>query len=267
MVIDFFSPDPAYYPDIKKFPFPDSLKFRSLESYFTNQDKTPIINDSTIVFYGTYMRDDQKACCMTDTLEKYVDSIKGKKYMFAIGEYISVFQSDNNIDTNLRIRKLPEALSLWGIQLNTPYPPSKFKNKYEKFGARKVKIDPRIDEVSQQTWNDNDSILVETIQFNNSSDRVVTSLYKEMKEPEMISVIDELKTKLPGVIVLEGFQTGSNGKQSKIIRMNYRGIAISFTQNTATEYYLIITDYYETLKHIINNADTGYIFRDDVKMY
>ena len=29
----------------------------------------------------------------------------------------------------------------------------------------------------------------------------------------------------------------------------------------------MITDYYETLKLIINNAGVGYIFTDDVKIY
>jgi hypothetical protein len=176
-------------------------------------------------------------------------------------------QSDNNVDTNLRVRKIPEPISLWGIQLNTPYPPEKFKNEYEKLGARKVQIDPRIDEVSRQKWNENDSISVETIQFNNSPDRIVTAIYRDIKENEKDSIIHELNNKFPGIIQKEGFQKDKNGKQFKVIRMDFRGISISFTQNTATDYSLMITDYYETLKQVINNADTGYIFRDDVKIY
>jgi hypothetical protein len=49
--------------------------------------------------------------------------------------------------------------------------------------------------------------------------------------------------------------------------MYYQGVSISFTQNTETEYSFMVTDYYETLKLIIKNAEAGYIFRDDVKIY
>ena len=267
VVIDFFSPDPGYYPGIKKFPFPDSLRFEPLELFFTNQSKTPIISDSTIIFYDNYTSNGMKLCCIKDTLELYIDSIKEKKYLFAIGEYISVFQSDNNIDTNLRIRKTPDSIPLWGVRLNVPYPTEKFKNEYEKLGARYVKIDTRFDEVSKQEWNDNDSILVETIQFNNSTDRIITALYKDIHENEVTSIIDQLKKTFPGITIQEAVQTASDGKRLKIIRMNYQGVSISFTQNTETEYSFMITDYYETLKLIIKNAEAGYIFRDDVKIY
>lgn len=267
LVIDFFSADPTYYPGIKKFPFPDSLRFEPLELFFTNQNKTPIISDSTIIFYDSYSSNGQKLCCIKDTLELYIDSIRGKKYLFAIGEYISVFQSDNNVDTNLRIRKTPDSIPLWGIRLNFPYPAEKFKNEYEKLGARYVKIDTRFDEVSRQEWNENDSILVETIQFNNSTDRIITALYKDINENEVSSIIDQMKIKFPTITQQEAIQTGSDGKQLKIIRMYFQGVSISFTQNTETEYSFMITDYYETLKLILKNAEAGYIFRDDVKIY
>ena len=90
-------------------------------------------------------------------LKYFSDSIKGKKYLFVIGEYISVLQSHNNPDSNFRIRKITASIPLWGIQLNVPYPVTKFKGQYEKLGAKFVEIDPRSDEVSRQKWNENDS--------------------------------------------------------------------------------------------------------------
>ena len=194
-IIDFFSPDLSYYPGIKKFPFPDSLRFVSLESFFSNQDKKPILTDSTIIFFDNYRVNGQKFCCKKDTLELFIDSIKGKKYLFVIGEYISVLQSHNSPDSNFRIRKNPGSIPLWGIQLNVPYPVTKFKGEYEKLGAKFVEIDPRSDEVSRQKWNENDSILVETIQFNNSTDRFITAVHKDMNENEMNSIIEQLKNK------------------------------------------------------------------------
>ena len=266
VIINFFSPDTAYYPDIKNFPFPDSLRFESIESYFTNQNKAPIISDSMIVFDDNYRENGKRVCCIKDTLEKYIDTIQGKKYLFAIGEYISAFQSNNNADTNLHPRK-PISIPLWGIQLNTPYPPQRFKNEYEKLGAKRVKIDPRIDEITRQTWNDNDSVLVETIQFDNSTDRVITAVHKEMNKNEVDSAIGYLKNSFPAITHQEAIQKSSSGKLIKVIRMNFKGIAVSFTQDSETVYSFVITDYYETLKLIIKNAGTRYTFRDDINIY
>ena len=266
-IIDFFSPDLTYYPGIKKFPFPDSLRFVSLESFFSNQDKKPILSDSTIIFFDNYRVNGQKLCCKKDTLELFIDSIKGKKYLFVIGEYISVLQSHNNPDTNLRVRKNLGSIPLWGIQLNVPYPVTKFKGQYEKLGAKFVEIDPRSDEVSRQKWNENDSILVETIQFNNSTDRYITSVHKDMNENEMNSIIEQLKNKFPTITYEEAIQKSSDGKPLKVIRMYFQGISISFNQNEENVYSFMITDYYETLKLIINNAGVGYVFTDDIKIY
>src|SRR5829696_7517417 len=89
VVLNFFSPDTAYFSETKKSPFPDSLRFARLDKIFTNQNKAPVINDSNIVFYDTYQENGEKVCCRQDTLEVYIDSIRGKKYLFAIGEYIA----------------------------------------------------------------------------------------------------------------------------------------------------------------------------------
>ena len=266
-VIDFFSPDMSFYPDIKKFPFPDSLRFVSLESFFSNQDKKPILTDSIIIFFDNYRENGQKICCKKDTLEIFIDSIKGKKYLFVIGEYITVLQSNNSVDTNLRRRKIPALIPLWGIQLNVPYPAAKFKDEYEKLGAKYVEIDPRNDEVSRQKWSENDSILVETIQFNNSTDRIITAVQKDMNEKEMSSLIDQLKNKFPTIKYEEAIQKNEDGKPIKVIRMNFQGISISFKQTVGNIYSFTITDYYETSKLIINNAGVGYLFRDDVKFF
>jgi len=266
-VIDFFSPDMSFYPDIKKFPFPDSLRFVSLESFFSNQDKKPILTDSIIIFFDNYRENGQKICCKKDTLEIFIDSIKGKKYLFVIGEYITVLQSNNNVDTNLRRRKTPALIPLWGIQLNVPYPAAKFKDEYEKLGAKYVEIDPRNDEVSRQKWSENDSILVETIQFNNSTDRIITTVQKDVSENEMNEIIEQLKNKYPGIKYEEAMQKDSEGKLMRIIRVLWQGVSISFTQINATKYSFLMTDYYETLKLIIANAEVGYVFRDDVKFY
>ena len=124
------------------------LRFEPLELFFANQSKSPIISDSTIIFYDNCTSNGLKLCCIKDTLEFFIDSIRGQIYLLAIGEYISVFQSNNNVDTNLRIRKTPDSIPLWGARLNVPYPAEKFKNEYEKLGAKFVKIDTRFDEVS-----------------------------------------------------------------------------------------------------------------------
>ena len=266
-VIDFFSPDMSFYPDIKKFPFPDSLRFVSLESFFSNKDKKPILTDSTIIFFDNYWENGQKSCCKKDTLQVFTDTIKGKKYLFVIGEYLSLLQSDNNIDTKLRRRNPPGSIPLWGIQLNVPYPIAKFKDEYEKLGAKYVEIDPRNDEVSRQKWKENDSILVETIQFNNSTDRIITAVQKDMTEKEMDSIIEQLKNNFPTITYEEALQKDDDGKPLKVIRMNFQGISISFKQNGENVYSFSITDYYETLNLILNNAGIGYVFRDDVKFY
>ncbi len=266
VVINFFSPDTTYYPPTKKFPFPDSLRFAPLISIFSNHGKLPIISDSNIIFYDNYREGGQDSCCIQDTLEVFVDSIKGKKYLFAIGEYITVFQSNNNSDTNLRTRK-PLSVQLWDIKLNTPYPPEKFKNEYEKLGARSVKLNERFDEVSKQKWNENDSISVETIQFANSADRMITALSKDMNEAEVDSLIDHLKNNFPDLTYQEAIQVDSDGTPLKIIKLLFQGVSISFTQFSVTQYAFMITDYYETIKLIINNAGTSYVFRDDVKIY
>jgi len=257
----------SFYPDIKKFPFPDSLRFVSLESFFSNKDKKPILTDSTIIFFDNYWENGQKSCCKKDTLQVFTDTIKGKKYLFVIGEYLSLLQSDNNIDTKLRRRNPPGSIPLWGIQLNVPYPIEKFKDEYEKLGAKYVEIDPRNDEVSRQKWKENDSILVETIQFNNSTDRIITAVHKDMNEKEMDSIIEELKNKFPTITYEEALQKDDDGKPIKVIRMNFHGMSISFKQNGKNVYSFSITDYYETLNLILNNAGIGYVFRDDVKFY
>lgn len=267
VVFNFFSPDTTYFPVSKHFPFPDSLRFAPLTIFFTNQNKPPIINDSAIIFYDNYEANGEKVCCRRDTLDVFIDSIKGKKYLFAVGEYIAVFQSNNNSDTNLRVRKEPVSIPLWDIQLNTPYPPGKFKNEYEKLGTRRVKLREEFDEVSRQKWNDHDSISVETIQFNNSPDRIVTAIYKDMNETEVDSIINYVKKSFPGLTYKEAIQRNSDGKPMKVIRILFQGLSITFTQVDASEYSFLITDYYETIKLIINNAEAGYIFRDDITIY
>jgi hypothetical protein len=267
VIINFFSPDTTYYPATKKFPFPDSLRFAPLNSIFTNQHKLPIINDSIIIFYDNYRVNGENICCKQDTLEVYIDTIKGKKYLFAIGEYITVFQSNNNSDTNLRTRKKQASIPLWNIILNTPYPPGKFKNEYEKLETKFVKLRQEFDEVSKQKWNENDSISVETIQFNNSTDRIITALSKDMNETEVDSLIDHLKNMFPNLTYKEVIRRNSDGKPFRVIRILFQGISISFTQFSATEYTFMITDYYETIRLIIKNAETGYVFRDDLRIY
>ena len=267
VVINFLSPDTAYYPANQKFPFPDSLRFATLEGIFTNQNKAPEISDSTIIFYDNYWVYGKKMCCERDTLDIYIDSIKGKKYLFVIGEYITVFQSNNTLDTNLRTRDSLLSIPFWGIKLNHPYPAEKFTNDYEKLGARFVKIDPRIDEVSRQKWNDNDSILVETIQFRNSTDRIVTTVSKDLDQNQVDSTINYLRNKFPGLTYREAIQNDRDGKPLKIIRINFKGISISINQVNATRYSFVATDYYETIKLIFNQAETGYTFRDDLKIY
>ena len=134
-------------------------------------------------------------------------------------------------------------------------------------GPKYVEIDPRNDEVSRQKWNENDSILVETIQFNNSTDRIITSVQRDMNEKEMDSTIEQLKNKYPNIKYEEAIQKDNDGKPVKAIRMNFQGISISIDQNAENKYSFMIKDYYETLKLIINNAGIGYIFRDDVKFF
>ena len=203
-------------PTLKDFHFQILYDSYHWKVFFPTQDKKPILTDSTIIFFDNYRVNGQKNCCKKDTLEFFIDSIKGKKYLFVIGEYISVLQSENNADTNLRIRKTPDSISLWGIQLNAPYPIAKFKGEYEKLGAKYVEIDPRNDEVSRQKWNENDSILVETIQFNNSSDRIITAVQKDMNENEMNSLIEQLKNKFPTIKYEEAIQRDSDGKPLKL---------------------------------------------------
>ena len=266
VVINFFSPDLGYYPAMKKFPFPNSLQFAPLDSFFVNQGRLPVINDSAIIFENTYRANGEKVCCKKDTLDVYTDSINGKKYLFAIGEYIALFQSDSSVFTRLRPRKT-RAPQLWGIKLNTPYPPEKIKNEYEKLGARLVKLDERFDEVYKQKWRENDSIAVETIQFNNSNDRLITALSKDISEVEVNFLIADIKNKVPNLTYKEAMQKDSDGKLLKVIRILFQGVFMSFTQISATEYTFMMTDYYETLKLIIQNAEEGYVFRDDVKIY
>lgn len=162
---------------------------------------------------------------------------------------------------------MPVAVPLWDIKLNTPYPPGKFKNEYEKLGARSVKLNERFDEVSKQKWNDNDSISVETIQFANSEDRMITALSKDMNQAEVNSLIDQIKNSFPNLIYQEAIQVDSDGTPLKIVKLLFQGVSISFTQFSATEYTFMITDYYETIKLIISNGETSYIFRDDVRIY
>ena len=266
VVINFFSPDLSYYPGMKKFPFPDSLQFAPLNSFFVNQGRPPVINDSTIIFDDTYRVNGEKVCCKKDTLELYTESINGKKYLFAIGEYITLFQSDSSAFTRVRPRRTT-APQLWGIKLNTPYPPEKFKNEYEKLGARLVKLDERFDEVNKQKWRENDSIAVETIEFDNSEDRVITSVIKDMSEAEANFLVDDIKNKFPNLTYKEAMQKDSDGKPLKVIRILFQGVSMSFTQTSTNEYSFMMTDYYETLKLIIANAETDYFFRDDVRIY
>ncbi|HEX6845514.1 MAG TPA: hypothetical protein VF144_00985 [Chitinophagaceae bacterium] len=267
VVMNFISPDTAHYPELKQFPFPDSLRFISLERYFTIKDKAPVISDSAIIFYDTYWENNKKLCCNPDTLEIFTDTINGKKYLFVINDYITVFQSNTFSDSNLRARQSPPPIPFWGIRLNTPYPPEKFKDQYEKLGAKFVQVNARFDEVDKQTWSGNDSILVETIQFQNSNDRIITSLSKDLKKSEADSIIDSLKNIFPAGAYQESVQIDSDGKPLKTVRIYFQGVAISINQVNATDYTFMLTDYYETIKLIINNAETRYTFRDDIRIY
>ena len=265
VVIDFLSPDSSYYQPMKNFPFPESLQYSLPDTLFVNQNRLPVISDSNIIYFKKYEVNGENVCCRTDTLEVYSDTILGKKYVFAIGEYIALFESDTLL-SGLRPRKDLISIPLWGIKLNTPYPPDKFLNKYEKLGADHVNLREELDEVSRQTWAENDSILVETIQFNNSNDRIITSLYKEMNEENVNTMIGYVKNNFSSAKYKETMQKDVEGKPMKIMRLLIDGLSITFTQTGNTEYSLLVTDYYETLKLILGNRH-GYVFRDDVRIY
>ena len=267
MVINFFSPDLSYYPQTKTFPFPDSLRFETLDRIFTNRDQRPVISDSTIVYYDNYISNGQKKCCVKDTLEIFTDTLNGKKYLFAIGEYVALFQKDSVPGGVLRARTISPADQLLDIKLNTAYPPAKFKEEHEKLGTKRVTLRESLNEVYRQKWAENDSILVETIQFDNSPDRIITAIYKDMNEEELNAAIDHIQNKLPGIRYRETVQPDSDGKLLKTIRMDLDGVLISLTQIDAKQYTFMITDYYETLRLIIKNAGTNYTFRDDIKIY
>lgn len=267
MVVNFFSPDLSYYPPTKNFPFPDSFRFASLERIFTNKDKEPVISDSAIIYYDNYTANGQKKCCIQDTLEMFTDTINGKKYLFAIGDYIAVFQSDSTTSGDLRPRKTSVADQLLDIKLNTPYPVEKFKEEHESLGAKRVKLRESLNEVYKQKWAENDSILVETIQLNNSTDRMITTIYKEMTEAEANSAIAHIRNKFPGIKYQESTGADETGQAVRSIKMDQNGVSISFTQAGPSQYSFTISDYYETLRLIIKNAGTGYVFRDDVRIF
>lgn len=266
VVINFISPDTGYYPTLRNFPFPESLQFAPMDSFFVNQGRLPVITDSSIVFYDNYRLNGQKVCCIPDTLQVFMDTINSKKYLFAIGEYIALFQSDSNTYTAARSRKDMPSIPLWGITLNTPYPPEKFEFDHEKLSTSHVKLRSEFDEVTRQKWVDNDSILVETIQFNDSRDLVVTSVYKEMKRDEVDSLVHYIKNNFPSVKYEEIKEKDLEGKELKFIRMYIDGVVLNFTQNSDTGYSFQVTDYYETLKLILKNRQR-YVFRDDVSIY
>ena len=263
-VIDFLSPDSSYYSSMKNFPFPDSLEFSLPDTLFVNQNRLPVISDSSIIYYKRYEVDGKIACCQPDTLEIYTDTIKGKKYIFAIGDYIALFQSDSL--SRLRPRKKIDTIPLWGIDLNTPYPPDSFLNKYEKLGANHVKLREELDEVSRQTWANNDSILVETIQFDDTNERIITSVYKDMNEDEVNSFIDYISNNFPKAKHKETIQKGAEGKPANVKQIFIDGYSITITQTSNKGYSFQATDYYETLKLILNKQQ-HYTFRDDVKVY
>ena len=266
VVINFFSPDTSYYPAVKNFPFPDFVELAPLDVFFTNQNKAPIISDSSIVFYDTYTANGQKLCCEEDTLQLFTDTIQNKKYVFAIGEYIAVFMTDTSSTIKLRPRKVAP-ISLWDIQLNVPYPPEKFSEDHEKLGAKFVKLDPRIDEVYRQKWNDNESILVETIQYRNTFDRIVTQVYKDMNRSEADSIVNHVRTNFPNISYKEVIQPADDGLQFRSIRMSLNGVVVSVEQTGADQYSFTMTDYYETVRVIIRNAGVGYVYRDDVLIH
>ena len=129
-----------------------------------------------------------------------------------------------------------------------------------------MKLGESINEVYRQKWVENDSILVETIQFDKSTDRIITTIYKDMSDDEANAAITHIRNKFPGMSYQEAIQT-DDGKPLKIIRMELDGVSISFTQTDARQYSFMINDYYETIRLIIKNAGTNYTFRDDVKIY
>jgi hypothetical protein len=264
-VIDFLSPDSSYYSPMKNFPFPASLQFELPDTLFVNQNRPPIINDSNIIYYKRYDVNGETVCCKTDTLKVYSDTIHGKKYLFLIGEYIALFQSDS-LTSHLRPRKNTPVIPLWGIKLNSPYPADKFLNKYEKLGMDFVKLREELDEASRQTWAENDSILVETIQFDDTNDRIITSVYKDMNDEEVKLFINYIQTNFPSAKYKETIQKDVEGRSMKMMWWSIDGFSITITQTSEKEYSFQATDYYDTLKLILNKQQ-HYTFRDDIKVY
>jgi hypothetical protein len=264
-VIDFLSPDSSYYPPLENFPFPALLRFALPDTLFVNQNRLPIISDSSIIYFKRHKVNGEIICCEADTLQVFSDTIRGKKYIFAIGDYIALFQSDTLL-SGIKPRKKVASIPLWGIELNTPYPPDKFLNKYEKLGAHFVKLREELDEVSKQTWAANDSILVETIQFDNSNDRIITSISRDMTENDADTMIAQIKSNFPSAKYQETVEKDSKGKTMKTRRFIIDGLSIVFTQTSDTEYSFQVTDYYETLKLILFNQQ-HYFFRDDLKIH
>ena len=121
--------------------------------------------------------------------------------------------------------------------------------------------------ILQAKWGDGDSVFVETIQFNNSTDRIVTQVYKDMNEQEVDSTINYFRTRFPQIAYREVTQPQENGEQLRVIRMSLNGMVISIAQTSSSQYSITVTDYYETIRLIIRNAGIGYIFRDDVYVY
>lgn len=266
VMVNFLSPDTSYYPAFKEFPYPGSLQFAPMDSFFVNQGKLPLITDSSIVFYDNYRVNGKKMCCEKDTLQVFIDTINSKKYLFAIGDYIALFQSDSNGFAHLNKRKEMAPLPLWGITLNRPYPPENFLFDHEKLSASHVKLRQEFDEVTKQKWVANDSILIESIQFNNSPDLVITSVYRDISKDEADSMINYIKSNFQSAKFKENRQKDFEGKWYNTIQADIDGVSMTFTQTSENEYSFQATDYYETLRLILKTRQR-YTFRDDVSIY
>ena len=139
-------------------------------------------------------------------------------------------------------------------------------NKYEKLGANHVKLREELDEVSRQTWANNDSILVETIQFDDSNERIITSVYKDMNEDEVNSLVNYLNNNFPSAKQKGTTQKDAKGNPMKIKQIFVNGYSITITETGNKKFSFQATDYYETLRLILSKQQ-HYTFRDDVRVY
>ena len=249
-----------------------------LSDFLTNNKKNgeiKIIDTEKISIPYTTILNNVEVCCNYDTTSIFSEVINNKSYLFIphyfkgkewynTTSYNTIFEIGNvHLPYNKQRKNID--LPMWGLRIGD------YINKNEIDSSIQIRSDDEGGNIRTQFLKSDKSILLSTLEFENSNKLLITHIEKtDLSETEFNDFINFIKSKFKFLNIEEETEIGSFTHTTYSI--NYYGLNIIFnfsdvnlTYSNIKNYTFKISDNYITSKRIIENEGKKFIYNEGNK--